>query len=144
MKRRNRPRMLKRKFYDHGKPKELPLTLSILFSRAKALEEEVNLVGNNLRSLQISEDQAVEREGGYEEKIRQLEQEYSMVKFNFECQFVYMEPKLFYQLLYFTCYLLGNWKSRSCWEKSEGTRGGDWWFGRFNFNCIFLRFNLLF
>lgn len=90
--------MLKRKFYDHGKPKELPLTLSILFSRAKALEEEVNLVGNNLRSLQISEDQAVEREGGYEEKIRQLEQEYSMVKFNFECQFVYMEPKLFYQL----------------------------------------------
>ena len=27
------------------------------FRRAKALEEEVNLVGNNLRSLQISEDQ---------------------------------------------------------------------------------------
>ena len=65
----------------------------------------MNLVGNNLRSLQISEDQvswivgglshssqlrkltgdlfclqAVEREGGYEEKIRQLEQEYAMVR----------------------------------------------------------------
>ena len=32
-----------------------------LFSRAKALEEEVNLVGNNLRSLQISEDQVSEK-----------------------------------------------------------------------------------
>lgn len=45
-----------------------------LFSRrVKQLEEEVTLVGNNLRSLEISEGKASEREDTYENQIKTLE-----------------------------------------------------------------------
>jgi hypothetical protein len=37
------------------------------------LEEELRVVGNNLKSLELSEEKALEREETYEEQIRQLD-----------------------------------------------------------------------
>ena len=48
----------------------------------KELEEEVTLVGNNLRSLEISEGKATEREESYDDKIRTLTQQLEDVSNN--------------------------------------------------------------
>lgn len=37
------------------------------------MEEELRVVGNNLKSLELSEEKALEREETYEEQIRQLD-----------------------------------------------------------------------
>ena len=47
--------------------------LLLLYRRVKQLEEEVTLVGNNLRSLEISEGKASEREDSYDNQIKSLE-----------------------------------------------------------------------
>jgi tropomyosin-1 len=38
------------------------------------LEEELRVVGNNLKSLEVSEEKALQREDSYEEQIRVLSQ----------------------------------------------------------------------
>jgi tropomyosin-1 len=43
------------------------------FSKIVELEEELRVVGNNLKSLELSEEKALEREETYEEQIRQLD-----------------------------------------------------------------------
>ncbi|XP_003372636.1 tropomyosin [Trichinella spiralis] len=44
------------------------------FSKIVELEEELRVVGNNLKSLEVSEEKALQREDSYEEHIRQLSQ----------------------------------------------------------------------
>ena len=51
------------------------LNVVFVYRRVKELEDEVTLVGNNLRSLEISEGKATEREESYEDKIRSLTQQ---------------------------------------------------------------------
>lgn len=43
-----------------------------LFSKIVELEEELRVVGNNLKSLEVSEEKALQREDAYEEQIRNL------------------------------------------------------------------------
>jgi tropomyosin-1 len=43
------------------------------YSKIVELEEELRVVGNNLKSLELSEEKALEREETYEEQIRQLD-----------------------------------------------------------------------
>ena len=43
------------------------------FSKIVELEEELRVVGNNLKSLELSEEKALAREESYEEQIRQLD-----------------------------------------------------------------------
>lgn len=49
----------------------LPI-LCDLFSKIVELEEELRVVGNNLKSLEVSEEKALQREDSYEEQIRNL------------------------------------------------------------------------
>ena len=42
------------------------------FSKIVELEEELRVVGNNLKSLEVSEEKALQREDSYEEQIRTL------------------------------------------------------------------------
>jgi tropomyosin 1 len=37
------------------------------------LEEELRVVGNNLKSLELSEEKAMQREDAYEEQVRSME-----------------------------------------------------------------------
>lgn len=41
-------------------------------SKIVELEEELRVVGNNLKSLEVSEEKALQREDSYEEQIRTL------------------------------------------------------------------------
>merc|ERR1712121_228816 len=41
-------------------------------AKIQELEEELKVVGNNMKSLEISEQEASQREDGYEESIRDL------------------------------------------------------------------------
>ena len=50
------------------------------FSKIVELEEELRVVGNNLKSLELSEEKALEREETYEEQIRQLDGRLKEVK----------------------------------------------------------------
>jgi tropomyosin-1 len=43
-----------------------------LYSKIVELEEELRVVGNNLKSLEVSEEKALQREDSYEEQIRNL------------------------------------------------------------------------
>lgn len=43
-------------------------------SKIVELEEELRVVGNNLKSLEVSEEKALQREDSYEEQIRVLSQ----------------------------------------------------------------------
>lgn len=51
----------------------------ILSSRVKELEDEVMIVGNNLRSLEISEGKASEREDTYQTKLNELSEKFQEV-----------------------------------------------------------------
>jgi tropomyosin-1 len=42
------------------------------YSKIVELEEELRVVGNNLKSLEVSEEKALQREDAYEEQIRNL------------------------------------------------------------------------
>lgn len=42
----------------------------VLCSKIVELEEELRVVGNNLKSLEVSEEKALQREDSYEEQIR--------------------------------------------------------------------------
>ena len=44
--------------------------LLCLCSKIVELEEELRVVGNNLKSLEVSEEKALQREDSYEEQIR--------------------------------------------------------------------------
>jgi hypothetical protein len=44
-----------------------------LCSKIVELEEELRVVGNNLKSLELSEEKAMQREEAYEEQVRQME-----------------------------------------------------------------------
>lgn len=44
----------------------------ILCSKIVELEEELRVVGNNLKSLEVSEEKALQREDSYEEQIRTI------------------------------------------------------------------------
>ncbi|VDP85804.1 unnamed protein product [Echinostoma caproni] len=46
--------------------------LTLLISKITELEEELRIVGNNVKSLEISEQEAAQREEAYEENIRDL------------------------------------------------------------------------
>lgn len=48
------------------------LRFFFLFSKIVELEEELRVVGNNLKSLEVSEEKALQREDSYEEQIRTL------------------------------------------------------------------------
>lgn len=50
-----------------------PLSFSFV-SKIVELEEELRVVGNNLKSLEVSEEKALQREDSYEEQIRTLSQ----------------------------------------------------------------------
>lgn len=43
-----------------------------LFSKIVELEEELRVIGNNLKSLEVSEEKALQREDSYEEQIRNI------------------------------------------------------------------------
>lgn len=43
-----------------------------VFSKIVELEEELRVVGNNLKSLEVSEEKALQREDSYEEQIRNM------------------------------------------------------------------------
>lgn len=43
-----------------------------LCSKIVELEEELRVVGNNLKSLEVSEEKALQREDSYEEQIRTI------------------------------------------------------------------------
>ena len=44
----------------------------LICSKIVELEEELRVVGNNLKSLEVSEEKALQREDVYEEQIRNL------------------------------------------------------------------------
>ena len=46
--------------------------LFVCYSKIVELEEELRVVGNNLKSLEVSEEKALQREDSYEEQIRSL------------------------------------------------------------------------
>ncbi|OUC47618.1 Tropomyosin [Trichinella nativa] len=48
--------------------------MKFFFSKIVELEEELRVVGNNLKSLEVSEEKALQREDSYEEQIRLLTQ----------------------------------------------------------------------
>lgn len=43
------------------------------YSKIVELEEELRVVGNNLKSLELSEEKALEKEDMYSEQLRQLD-----------------------------------------------------------------------
>ena len=45
---------------------------ALYYSKIVELEEELRVVGNNLKSLEVSEEKALQREEGYEDQIRSL------------------------------------------------------------------------
>lgn len=65
------------------------------FSKIVELEEELRVVGNNLKSLEVSEEKALQREDAYEEQIRNLsarlkEARYTFIHFlSFQNSFLY-------------------------------------------------------
>lgn len=48
----------------------LSIVICALYSKIVELEEELRVVGNNLKSLEVSEEKALQREDSYEEQIR--------------------------------------------------------------------------
>lgn len=64
----------------------------ITCSKIVELEEELRVVGNNLKSLEVSEEKALQREDSYEEQIRVVTQRLKEVLyiFNFARFLLYM------------------------------------------------------
>lgn len=50
------------------------------FSKIVELEEELRVVGNNLKSLEVSEEKALAKEEEYDEQIRSLSSRLKEVK----------------------------------------------------------------
>lgn len=48
------------------------LNVGCVCSKIVELEEELRVVGNNLKSLEVSEEKALQREDSYEDQIRTL------------------------------------------------------------------------
>lgn len=51
-------------------PQAFVIVVLYLCSKIVELEEELRVVGNNLKSLEVSEEKALQREDSYEEQIR--------------------------------------------------------------------------
>lgn len=49
---------------------EFVVILVVIYSKIVELEEELRVVGNNLKSLEVSEEKALQREDSYEDQIR--------------------------------------------------------------------------